>query len=145
MATRPAESTGATATLSASARPVRVAVVGCGYWGPNIIRNFSSIADCELRAICDSDPQRLESIRRRFPSAAGRTDFVDVLNDPKIDAVAICTPVGTHFPLVKAALEAGKHVLAEKPLTNTATRRGLAQSGRRRQCQTPDDSGSLAK
>lgn len=99
--------------------PVRVAVIGCGYWGPNIIRNFSALGRSELCAVCDLDPEKLDNIRRRYPSIETFRDFEDVLKDRKIDAVAICTPVHTHFPLASAALQAGKHVLVEKPLTQS--------------------------
>lgn len=99
---------------------VRVGVVGCGYWGPNIIRNFSALRDCELRVICDSNAGRLEPFGRRYPSARTEGDFAAMIADPELDAVAICTPVHTHYPLAKAALEAGKHVLMEKPLTHSS-------------------------
>lgn len=97
----------------------RVAIVGCGYWGPNLIRNFSALPDCELWAVCDADPTRLEPIRRLYPAVRGYTHFEELLQDPAIDAVSICTPVATHYPLANAALAAGKHVLIEKPMTDS--------------------------
>ncbi len=97
---------------------IGVAVIGCGYWGPNLIRNFSALEDADLVAICDRDPERMEGIRRRYPSVRCFTAADALLRDGGIDAVAIATPVETHFPLASAALEAGKHVLVEKPLTH---------------------------
>lgn len=95
----------------------RVAVIGCGYWGPNLIRNFSALEESTLAAICDRDEARLAPLRRQYPAVRVATDAAAVLADPDIDAVAIATPVETHFPLAEAALRAGKHVLVEKPLT----------------------------
>ena len=96
--------------------PVRVAVVGLGYWGPNLARNLQELECSELAAICDSSPDRLKAIGRRFPGARPYESFDSVLADETIDAVAIATPVSSHFALGNAALEAGKHVLIEKPL-----------------------------
>jgi predicted dehydrogenase len=96
-----------------------VAVVGLGYWGPNLLRNFGTTTGAELRAICDLDPARVASLQRRYPSVRTYTSFEDLLRDPEIDALAICTPVRTHHPLAQAALEAGKHVLVEKPMTHS--------------------------
>jgi len=98
---------------------IGVGVVGCGYWGPNLVRNFSAMERCELRAICDTNPDQLKPVARRFPAAATYTRFEDLLADPGVDAVAICTPVGSHHGLASAALAAGKHVLVEKPLTDS--------------------------
>ncbi len=98
---------------------MRVAVAGCGYWGPNLVRNFISLRGCELAAVCDTDGERLAEMERRFGSLRMLTDFEDVLADDTIDGVAICTPVHTHHPLAKAALEAGKHVLLTKPMTHS--------------------------
>jgi predicted dehydrogenase len=95
---------------------VRVAVVGLGYWGPNLVRNLYEIEAAEPVAGCDLRPKALDSIRRRYPGLKLTTSFEDVLADPEIDAVAIATSVSTHYPLGAAALEAGKHVFIEKPL-----------------------------
>ena len=95
---------------------VRVAVVGLGYWGPNLVRNFNELACAEVVAVCDRDVERLELIERRYPAVQTHTSIDDVLADETIDAVALATPVSTHFPLGRAALEAGKHVFIEKPL-----------------------------
>jgi predicted dehydrogenase len=95
---------------------VRIGVIGCGYWGPNVTRNFAALDGVEVVALCDSDALRLESLRRRYRNARPYRDAHELLSDPRIDAVAICTPVHTHHPLGRAALEAGKHLLIEKPL-----------------------------
>lgn len=104
----------------APAGTIGVAVVGCGYWGPNLVRNFMDCADARLVAVCDAAPGRLEPIARRYPAVTMTTRFSDLLDDPAIDAVAIATPVHTHAALARAALEAGKHVLVEKPITTTS-------------------------
>jgi predicted dehydrogenase len=99
--------------------PLGVAVVGCGYWGPNLVRVFSGLEGVAARAIFDVDPARAERVQRRFPALRVARDFREILDDPAIDAVSICTPVQTHYPLASAVLEAGKHVLVEKPLTDS--------------------------
>jgi predicted dehydrogenase len=96
----------------------RIAVIGLGYWGPNLVRNFHAVNGQNLRLCCDRDPRRTEAIARNFPSVEVTNDPEAVIANDEIDAVAIATPVGTHFALAKAALEAGKHVLVEKPLTS---------------------------
>ena len=96
---------------------ISVGVIGCGYWGPNLVRNFAENESAELRWVCDSDPRRLEKVARRYPAARAASDFRELLADPRLDAVAVATPVATHYPFARAALEAGKHVLVEKPFT----------------------------
>jgi predicted dehydrogenase len=96
--------------------PLRVAVVGLGYWGPNLVRNLHEVEDAEVAWICDLNPNALEVIGRRYPAVRRTTNVDDVLSDPSVDAIAIATPVTTHSPLATAALEAGKHVFVEKPL-----------------------------
>lgn len=96
---------------------IKVGVVGAGYWGPNIIRNFNQIPTCEMAICCDKDEKRLAHMGRLYPNVKTTTNFDDIINDPAIDAVAVCTHVSAHYPLAKRALEAGKHVLVEKPLT----------------------------
>jgi predicted dehydrogenase len=95
---------------------IRVAAVGAGYWGPNLIRNLSELPDAELRVICDEDEERLRKIGRRYPGAALVTDLGVVLADEGIDAVILATPAGLHHEHGLAALRAGKDVLLEKPL-----------------------------
>ncbi len=91
----------------------RVAVAGLGYWGPNLVRNFDELA--ELAWLCDLDPQLRERFAARYPNARTTDELDDVLGDETVDAVVIATPVPTHHTLAKRALEAGKHVLVEKP------------------------------
>jgi predicted dehydrogenase len=97
---------------------LRVAVIGYGYWGPNIVRNVSSLANCELVAICDKSPAALKRAQRANPHAQLTTNFAEVLQSPDVDVVAVVTPVWTHYELAKAALENGKHVFVEKPFTS---------------------------
>jgi predicted dehydrogenase len=98
------------------AAPVRVGVVGLGYWGPNLIRNLNELEAADLRWICDLDQSRLDLIGRRYPAVRCTRRFEDLLGDPELEAVVIATPVSTHHPLGLAALQAGKHVFIEKPL-----------------------------
>jgi predicted dehydrogenase len=100
--------------------PVRSAVVGLGYWGPNLVRNLHEIDEAEVVWACDARPAALEKIGRRYPAMRLTSDFEDVLRDPSVEAVAIATPVSTHFHLAMAALEAGKNVFVEKPLAASA-------------------------
>jgi predicted dehydrogenase len=96
--------------------PIRIGVVGLGYWGPNLVRNLFELMAVELVAVCDLRRERLELIRRRYPDVRRTTHAEELLNDPSVDAIVISTPVGTHFELASAALNAGKHVFVEKPL-----------------------------
>jgi predicted dehydrogenase len=93
-----------------------VAVVGLGYWGPNIARVLYEVPDVELRYLCDLDTGRLRRYERRYPGTIFTGDIDEVLNDPEVDAVCIATPVATHHDLASAALRAGKHTFVEKPL-----------------------------
>jgi predicted dehydrogenase len=99
---------------------IGIAVVGCGYWGPNLIRNFVEEPRAQVRWVCDLDTRKLESVRRRYPSVRTTTQCDEVLADPQVEAIAIATPVHTHHTLARAALRAGKHLLVEKPLTDQA-------------------------
>ena len=96
--------------------PVRVAVLGAGYWGPNIIRNLSEAPGAEAAAVADLSAERLETVRKRFPAVRVTTDHRELLGDRTIDAVCIATPVGTHRRLAEEAFAAGKHVFVEQPL-----------------------------
>ena len=98
---------------------VRVAIVGCGYWGQNLIRNFAESADVELAAVCDFNLNALARTKRRYPSVELKQDFQQVLSDSHIQAVVIATPASTHYPFAHQALRAGKHVLVEKPLATS--------------------------
>jgi predicted dehydrogenase len=97
-----------------------IGVIGCGYWGPNLLRNFVENEAAQLRWICDLDEARVAAMGRRYPSAHTTSNYRKLLDDPELDAVAVVTPVATHFQIAKEALSAGKHVLVEKPLTATA-------------------------
>jgi predicted dehydrogenase len=101
-------------------KAISMGVIGCGYWGPNLLRNFSENEGVTLGWICDLDNIRLAAMGRRHPAAQITTDYAKLLADPELDAVAVVTPVATHFQIAKEALSAGKHVLMEKPLTATA-------------------------
>ena len=96
---------------------IKVGVVGAGYWGPNIIRNFSQIPTCEMAVCCDKDAKRLTHMGNLYPKLTTTSDFDAMIADKSIEAIAVCTHVSAHYPLAKKALEAGKHVLVEKPLT----------------------------
>jgi predicted dehydrogenase len=97
-------------------RPLQIAVIGCGYWGQNLIRNFVNCPNSEVALLCDQDPQCRSRVSALAPQVKFTADFKDVMTDPVVDAVVIATPVGTHASLTAAALRAGKHVLVEKPL-----------------------------
>ncbi|MEW6049780.1 MAG: Gfo/Idh/MocA family oxidoreductase [Candidatus Zixiibacteriota bacterium] len=100
---------------------MRIGVIGCGYWGPNMVRNFAALPDVEVAAVSDLRPERLEFVRRQYPAVKlYTTRAAEVLSSPLVDAVVICTPVSTHFALGRQALENGKHVLLEKPFTATS-------------------------
>ena len=96
--------------------PVRVAVVGLGYWGPNLVRNLHEVETADPVSVCDSRPAALDGVLRRFPALRATTRFEEILADRSVEAVAIATPVSSHFELAAAALRAGKHVFVEKPL-----------------------------
>ena len=96
-----------------------IGVIGCGYWGPNLLRNFAENETAQLRWICDLDEARLASMSRRYPFAKAAIDYHELLDDAELRAVAIVTPVATHYEIAKEVLKAGKHVLLEKPMTAT--------------------------
>lgn len=98
---------------------IRVAVVGAGHWGPNLISNFHVNTQSEVAWVVDRDASRLEAVRARFPGVETGEEVDPVLDDPEVDAVVIATPTSTHFELARAALSAGKHVLVEKPLAHS--------------------------
>lgn len=98
---------------------INVGVIGCGYWGPNLIRNFVDSESAKLRWICDVDESSLAAMSRRYPFAQGTNDYRRLVDDASLDAVAVVTPVATHFAIAKEFLGVGKHVLLEKPLAAT--------------------------
>jgi predicted dehydrogenase len=99
---------------------VTVAQVGLGYWGPNLARNLANVEGGELVALCDASTARLERMGRQLPGVRLVPDYEELLSDETVDAIVLATPVDTHFPLAKAALDAGKHVLVEKPLATSS-------------------------
>ena len=99
---------------------IGVGVIGYGYWGPNLARCLAEAEGCRLVAIADTSPPALARAARRHPDVQLSADWAELIRDPRVDAVAIATPVRTHFALARAALRAGKHVLVEKPITETA-------------------------
>ena len=99
---------------------ISVGVVGCGYWGPNLIRNFAENEGAALRWVCDKDARHLSKAARRYPVARASSDYAELLADPRLDAVVIATPVATHYDFARRALDSGKHVLVEKPFTASA-------------------------
>ncbi len=100
---------------------ISVAVIGAGYWGPNLMRNFAACPDTKLVAVCDRDPARLKKVLAGYPGVSAFTDIGELLGRADIEAVAIATPVRTHAPFAIAALEAGKHVLVEKPFADSVS------------------------
>jgi predicted dehydrogenase len=99
---------------------MNVAIIGFGYWGPNLVRNFNSVSDCKVKYVCDFRAERLNIVSKQYPSVETTHDYEEVLNDSSVEAVIIATPVFTHFELAKKALLKGKNVLIEKPITSTS-------------------------
>jgi predicted dehydrogenase len=100
---------------------IRMAVLGYGYWGPNIVRNFSSTEGVQVEVVCDSSPDALQRLKKSHPAINTTTDCNEVLKSPYIDAIAVVTPVSTHYELAKKALQEGKHIFIEKPFTATCS------------------------
>src|SRR3989442_588525 len=98
---------------------IRIGVIGYGYWGPNIVRNLYSVDGCQVAAVCDQSPTALERVTKAYPGLPVTANPTDLLTSAEIDAIAVVTPVCTHFELAKAALANGKHVFIEKPFTST--------------------------
>jgi predicted dehydrogenase len=99
---------------------IRVGVIGYGYWGPNVVRNLMGLEGCKVVAVCDMRPESLRRVNQAYPSLETSTDAKRILQGSDIDAVAIVTPVWTHYELAKVALENGKHVFVEKPFTSNS-------------------------
>jgi predicted dehydrogenase len=112
---------------------VGIAVVGYGYWGPNLVRNFAHTEGSQVVAVSDLDPDKLAQAKRRHPEITATTNFRDLLEDNRVNAIAVATPVQSHFDLALAALRAGKHVFIEKPLAQTSIQvRQLIQEAEKR-------------
>ena len=145
--TRSTEQAATPPKLQDDARPLGVAVIGAGYWGPNLVRNFQASASFRLRWLCDLDVNRARKVLGNYSTVEATADYAKVLADESVTAVAIATPAATHKELALAALEAGKHVLIEKPLAATyadgkilveeAERRGLTLMCDHTYCYTP--------
>ena len=113
---------------------IKFGIIGYGYWGPNLVRNLAETSGAMVAGVADLDSKRLELVQRRYPSVTTTTHFQDLLQDPSIDAVAVATPVSSHFELGMAALKAGKHVWLEKPMAETSLQaRKLIDEAERRQ------------
>ena len=100
-------------------KQLSVGVVGCGYWGPNLVRNFRSLPDCRLKSICDVSEDRLRHLKGLYPDVEAETKYDTLLADPALHAIVIATSVKYHFPMAKASLLAGKHTFVEKPLASS--------------------------
>ena len=100
-------------------KKIKVGVAGCGYWGPNLIRNFRSLPDCQLKMMCDLNTARLKHLKSLYPEVKGETDYGHMLNGVNVDAVVIATGVSSHYPMAKASLLAGKHTFIEKPMASS--------------------------
>ncbi len=102
------------------AKPIRVGVVGCGYWGPNLVRNFRLLPDCTLKTICDANPDRLRHLKSLYPGIEGEADYGRMLKS-NLDAIVIATSVKFHYSMAKASLLAGKHTFIEKPMASSSS------------------------
>src|SRR5882724_2934615 len=100
-------------------KTIKVGVVGCGYWGPNLVRNLRQSSDCQVRILCDVSEPRLAHMQRNYPEVATTCQFKDLLEDVELDAIVIATPVRLHYQMAKQALNVGKHVFIEKPMART--------------------------
>ena len=97
-------------------KTLNVAVVGCGYWGPNLVRNFRSLPDCVVPTICDVSQDRLKHLKGLYPDVETETNYENLVNDTTLDAIVIATSVKHHYPMAKSSILAGKHTFIEKPL-----------------------------
>src|SRR5580658_7007174 len=97
-----------------------VAQLRCGYWGPNLLRNFSALKNCRVKYVVDASPDRRAFVQKFFPATQAVEAWRPVFDDPEVDAVVIATPAASHFELALAGLRAGKHVFVEKPLATRA-------------------------
>ncbi|MBU0995304.1 MAG: Gfo/Idh/MocA family oxidoreductase [Proteobacteria bacterium] len=97
-----------------------VGVIGCGYWGPNLIRNYTQLNRSRVKIVADLDRDRLSHMKKLYPSVETTIDYMNIINDPEINIVTIATPVSTHYKFASEALSAGKHVFVEKPIASSA-------------------------
>src|SRR2546429_6843752 len=101
---------------SANSNPTGIAVIGCGYWGMNYVRIFNELTESRVAAVCEQSPERLKEVARRFPNVYLTTQIDDVLSQPDVHAVVVCTEASSHYNVARRLLSAGKHLLVEKPL-----------------------------
>jgi predicted dehydrogenase len=101
-------------------KQIKVGVAGCGYWGPNLIRNLRTLSDCNVKMMCDLNAARLQHLKQIYPEVQTETDYPHMLNGVNVDAVVIATHVKSHYPMAKAALLAGKHTFIEKPMADSS-------------------------
>ncbi|HEU4691568.1 MAG TPA: Gfo/Idh/MocA family oxidoreductase [Vicinamibacterales bacterium] len=113
---------------------IRIGVIGYGYWGPNLVRNFAELASARVTVVCDRRPERLALAARRYPGVRTTKDPVELIKDPSVDAVVIATPVFHHFELAMLAIREGKHVLVEKPIASSSEQASqmIEEAARRR-------------
>lgn len=100
--------------------PTTIGIIGCGYWGPNLLRNFRPLPGCRVKTICDFDRSRLAHMKTLYPEVETTTEAESLFNDPEITAIIVAVPVRYHYSLAKAALQAGKHTFIEKPMASTS-------------------------
>src|ERR1700726_2903623 len=110
-----------TERVPVNTKSILIAQLGCGYWGPNLLRNFSALPGCEVRYVVDPSQERREFVEANFPRTRAVPSPENVFSDAEVDAVVIATPAETHFRLAREALRAGKHVFVEKPLATKAS------------------------
>ena len=101
-------------------KPIKIGVVGCGYWGPNLVRNFNLLPDCQLKMMCDTSAERLAHLKTLYPEVQRAKNYEFMLNGIGLDAVVIATSVKWHYPMAKASLLAGKHTFIEKPMASSS-------------------------
>src|SRR5277367_6084781 len=99
---------------------VKFGVVGYGYWGPNVVRNLDRLDEAEVVAVCDKSAAARKKVAKAYPDVLVTDDSAELMSNPEIDAIAVVTPVWTHYELAKAALQHGKHIFVEKPFTSNA-------------------------
>ena len=96
---------------------MNIAQIGCGYWGPNLLRTFNNLQDCDVKYLVERERTRMDFVQKKYPKVIVKSKLSEVLSDSTVNAVVIATPAETHYDLAKQCLEAGKHILVEKPLT----------------------------
>jgi predicted dehydrogenase len=108
----------------AMTKQIKVGLVGCGQWGPNLVRNFQSLDECSLKVVCDVDPVRMKLLQSFYPGVECETLFDRMLGHPEVEAVIVAAPAKLHYPMAKASLLAGKHTLVEMPMASSAAQCG---------------------